>query len=299
MRNILRRYVVAMLPKHLRWAFKRWASTMFHGKSRARLRFATCDKGEELIIDDISLILPPPRVTGASRWLARHPEDVLELEVFLRLAKQANGVLFDVGAHIGRFAVLFCKACEHNAVAFEPAPESQRIIEHMANLNGVADRIQVIGMALGSEVGVTNMHLDEATGFVQVQKYESSHASSGVSISAPTSTIDSIRSTLKTKVALLKIDVEGFEGEVLQGGQHTLSRDRPIVAVEIHNEYLAERGINLRNVLNRVVEQRYSLMRLNGRCVTAAAAARTFLSRSHLIAVPMEELSRYKRLLAG
>lgn len=138
------------------------------------------------------------------------------------------------------------------------------------------------------------MHLEEDTGFAQVQKYQSS---SDATIVAPTSTVDTIRSTMNTKVSILKIDVEGFEGEVLQGSQQTLRQDRPIVSVEIHHEYLAQRGVNLRNVLTGVADQGYSLMRLNGRRVTPTVAARPILPRSHLLAVPSEEHSRYQVLL--
>lgn len=152
--STFRHYVRRLLPEPLKSAIKprltAAASRWIHGKPRAHLRFGMSDETGELRIDDTSLTIPQPFATGSSRWLADHPEDVLELEVFLKLAKQADGLMFDIGAHIGVFATLFCKACHCNAIAFEPVPQFQKLIDQMTRLNGVRGRVEVVGTALGN-----------------------------------------------------------------------------------------------------------------------------------------------------
>ena len=293
-----------MLPKALKGAIKRRltaaARAKFHGKPQARLRFTTCDESAEIVIDNISIHLPQPFATRSIRWLKSYPEDVLELQVFLKLAKCADGLMFDVGAYIGTFAVLFCKASGYDAFAFEPVPQSQATIKRTMQLNHLREeRIRIIGKAVGSKVGVVDMEIDQETGFALIQHDQGSRARSKTTISAVTTTIDVVRSASQKRVGLLKIDVEGFEGEVLQGSYRTLSEDRPIVSIETHNASLAGRDVDLQGMLDGVVERNYSLMRLNGGRITASSAAHAFLPRSHLLAVPAEKCSHYRNLLAG
>lgn len=270
----------------------------FHGKPRTQPRFSANKYSGEIILDDFSLCLPQPFATRSIEWLKSHPEDVCELEAFLKVAKQADGLMFDVGAHVGAFATLFCKVSAYDAVAFEPVPELQTIIKRTAELNHLQDeRIQLVGKAIGDEVGLLEMQIDQATGFAQIQLDQGSEFRPPSTIIAATTSVDVARSELQTRVALLKIDVEGFEQEVLRGSHCVLSQDRPIVSIEIHNSCLARRDIDLKRMLDEVVSHDYSLLRLNGRRISASAAARTFLWRSHLLAVPREKCSFYERFL--
>ena len=56
-------------------------------------------------------------------------------------------------------------------------------------------------------------------------------------------TIDDILSSRKiNKVNMLKIDVEGFELEVVQGGLKTISKYKPAMLIESNNKDLSEKG---------------------------------------------------------
>jgi FkbM family methyltransferase len=256
----LRHYVGALLPERFRRATRRRldaiSTARFHGRPGPGFQFRTFDESLEFLIDDVRLVLP--QRFDSSQWLLSHPEDVLELQVFLRVAKQADGLMFDVGANIGMFAVLFCKVCRYDAIAFEPNPSASGIIQCISTLNEIRPtRIRLVQEAVGSEIGIRNMHLDDDTGFIQVQKYTSSRARSAASIRTPITTIDKIRSEIETKVAVLKIDVEGFEDEVLKGAQETLARDRPVISLELHSDYLRERGMSSRALVANLLEHGY------------------------------------------
>lgn len=298
-----RRHFGRLFPKHLRPAIKSWLfsleSRRFHGRPHARLAFADSGETATLSINRSSAVLAQPFAGIATGWLREHPEDLLELESFLKLAGKADGVMFDVGAHVGIFATLFCRTSTHDAICFEPVPASQKWIEHTAELNGLQSRIRVVAAAVGNVVGTTTLHLDATTGFAQAQKYESTPAWSRDSIVVPTTTVDAARNELKKKIGLLKIDVEGFEAEVLDGATHTLRTDQPVVAMEIHNDYLTERGVSLSGMLSSLEEHGYSLMRLNGRRISARVAARTFLPRGHLLAVPTTQRRRHAHSLGA
>jgi FkbM family methyltransferase len=288
-----------MLPKHWKRSIKprltAIANTKFHGQPHTDVHFTNRAANGELTIVGTRLVLPQPFAATAFHWLKTHPEDVVELEVFLKLAQHADGLMFDVGAHVGMFSVLFCKYSNFNVVAFEPVPNSQALIKQTAQLNHIEpERIAVVGKALGKEPGTLKMYVDPATGFAQIQPVKP-RSDTAVTIGA--TTIDITRATARTRVALLKIDVEGGENEVLHGGSCTLREDRPIVSIELHNAALEGRGVNLEQMLSGIVEQEYCLMCLSGRDLTPRSAARAFLPRSHLLAIPKEKRLPYHRLL--
>jgi FkbM family methyltransferase len=275
------------------------ANKRFHGTARTVHQFSIEHEISTLGIGDASIRLPLSQRSAQEMrdWLITHPEDVLELEVFLKLANQACGLMFDVGADIGTFAAFFCKVSHHNAVCFEPVPHSQRLIEKTAKLNGLRDRIEVIPTALGDKIGAVIMHHDKSTGFAYPQNYRLSDASGVTKISAQVTTIDAVRSSAKGNLALVKIDVEGMEDEVLRGAAKTLDQERPVVLLEVHHDYLRQRGINAAKILSEIVEHGYSVMRLNGRPIPGRRSKWTILPRVHVLAVPKERRTYYADLL--
>jgi hypothetical protein len=58
--------------------------------------------------------------------------------------------------------------------------------------------------------------------------------------------------------AFVKVDVEGFEYQALQGAQSVLSQ-RPKLAVELHTDKLSKYGASLEEVLSTIGLDRYRL----------------------------------------
>lgn len=55
--------------------------------------------------------------------------------------------------------------------------------------------------------------------------------------------LDDAVTDLGRRVSLVKMDVEGFEFEVLAGGEQTISRHRPVLYTEMSPEWLSSRGV--------------------------------------------------------
>jgi FkbM family methyltransferase len=299
----LKPLVKCVVPKNIRSLIKRLlvdrARRKFYRKPDSAFTTKLTSGMGELYFDGNVLKIPQPFAGGHYHWLSTHVEDVIELETFLRVANQSEGLMFDVGAYKGFFSALFCKVSKHNAVAFEPVPKNQLAINQIAELNGLTARIDVRAIAIGNQISTMRMHFDETFEFAQIQKYSDSCANSPSTIVVQTSTVDAMRRLIGKTLGLLKIDVEGFEGEVLEGANKTLWTDRPVIVLEVHNDYLAERGVSLRRILHRVAAQEYVLMALNGRILNASAASSWILPRIHLLAVPCERKSRYQQLVSS
>ena len=298
-----RRYFGRLFPKSIRPAIKARAFTIttrrFHGQPRVALQVFDDGETGRLAFNGTTVLLPQPFASIEGGWLAEHAEDVLEIEAFLKLAPHAGGLMLDVGAHVGTFAALFGKASAHDVLCFEPVPRSQNLIEQTVALNGLDGRVQVIPVAVSDRLGEIEMHIDPVTGFALAQNYEATAGAMDGTLRVPTTTIDALRSETSKPIGMIKIDVEGFEAEVLAGAPETLRRDRPLLAVEIHHDYLRERGVSPARVLRTLESSDYALLRLNGKRMSARAAARSFLPRAHVLAVPRERRDECERILRG
>jgi FkbM family methyltransferase len=66
-------------------------------------------------------------------------------------------------------------------------------------------------------------------------------------IPVPVVTLDT--ELAKTPVSLMKIDCEGYELKILQGAREVLRRDRPVLLIEVHPQFLPQFGGSVRQVV--------------------------------------------------
>lgn len=176
-------------------------------------------------------------------WFVRGTNFPATHEDWLRaLVDPFKGELFvDVGAHMGTWAIRATRGFER-VVAFEPQPETNRILRTNVALNNLSN-ISVFRAALSNVDGEIKTSWKE--GFRGVTR----------SVRVPVTTLDSFR----LKPSLLKIDTEGNELAVLLGALETL-RGRPRIIVETHpfsassrnvGQYLEGLGYSVRNIKRR------------------------------------------------
>lgn len=154
-----------------------------------------------------------------------------EVRLFAGLLRPGDTVI-DAGANIGALTVPLARIVgpTGRVFAFEPQRHIHALLCTNLVLNGlenvVADRI-----ALGREVGevlIPHHSLGEALNFGGVGV--------GLGEACAASTIDALH---LPALRLLKVDVEGFEREVLEGAEATLGRLRPLLYVENDRRELA------------------------------------------------------------
>ena len=146
-------------------------------------------------------------------------------------------MVFDVGANVELYTWEVRKVCPlRKILAFEPDPENIKLLEktlRKANLQNVEIRKCAMSNQL-AEVSFFQDNLTSATGCVAgkdkpwIEQYLNSSANE---IRVKTESLDSVVSKDKTP-SLIKIDVEGHEVEVLQGGRNTLSEAKPLLIIE-------------------------------------------------------------------
>ena len=117
-----------------------------------------------------------------------------------------------------------------HVLAVEPDPKNYaRLVETAAALPGAArSRIDCRQVALGATR--TTLHLD-ATGTAGSATSESA-SSSTVAVAAET--IDEL--TAGARPTFIKLDIEGFEIDALEGGRRTIARHAPVLSVCVYHQ---------------------------------------------------------------
>jgi FkbM family methyltransferase len=148
--------------------------------------------------------------------------------IFRKLAKSSK-VVIDVGAYTGVYSLesaLSNKNCK--VIAIEPNPIAVSSLEFNININEV-NNIEVLNCALSNKQGTEYMYLTD-------KGYGSSLASliptDSLELKLPVKVDIPDRLFIHLKVDLIKIDVEGFEKNVLEGFKQIVIRDRPIILTE-------------------------------------------------------------------
>ena len=198
-----------------------------------------------------------------------------------------GGRLLDIGGHRGLVSGFYC-ASDPNARAwcFEPSPPLAAACRALAGLNGAQERLQVRGVALGATAGRQTMLFDPVGGYVQVKRYDHTMWAEPQSIEFEVDTVDAFCRREQIAPTLIKIDVEGFEYEVLQGATDVLRRVRPEFLVELHLNFLDDRGVEAAEVLRPLIAANYAFTLLDGREITAREICDCPLNRLHFLARP-------------
>ncbi len=150
-----------------------------------------------------------PNCNVSSMYAYTDIPDKQEIEILRELLK-SGGVFLDIGANIGSYSVSMMDICDE-IIAFEPHPYTSKRCKMNFLLNGVSEDC-VKQLALSDSVGTINF--SDYGGSSTVNHIVKDN--SGIEVEV--NTLDKFiidNKFSKEKKYVLKIDVEGFEEEVL------------------------------------------------------------------------------------
>lgn len=172
-----------------------------------------------------------------------------------------QGVLLDVGANLGHWSETALKLADQigkkiDLHAFEPSSATrQQLVARLSSREG----IQVSALALSSAVGEANFFSNgEGSGTNSLDPYSGSEVER-----VATSTIDAYLSEeCIENVAMIKVDTEGFDFEVIKGANNTLVRGGiELLQFEYNWRWLFNKA-SLREVFNFIADKPYVLGKL-------------------------------------
>jgi FkbM family methyltransferase len=169
--------------------------------------------------------------TERNWWSGRHEPVTQD---WLQQALDHQGVMYDVGAHLGRHSLPAARLGAH-VVAFEPDPENAARLRAHVDRNGFQNNVQVVQAAVFSN---TRASIIFRRGLPRSQGglCRSNHLpalASGEIITVPALQLDDFVACGGPAPDVIKIDVEGAESEVLKGASRTLERHRPALIIEV------------------------------------------------------------------
>jgi FkbM family methyltransferase len=148
------------------------------------------------------------------------------------LAQAARrGIIADVGANIGNHTLAFARHFSR-VISFEPNPQIWPLIERNIAINPWAD-IELRKMGLGDEAADLPIFVNDNHGLSTFLDGELDNAHG---LSAHIAVGD--EELRGIAIDALKIDVQGFEPNVLRGLRETIEANRPLIWVEISETML-------------------------------------------------------------
>lgn len=184
---------------------------------------------------------------GASKVVYANPPDHPEMLVWQLLLRRGD-LFIDVGANVGSYAI-WAADLGAEVVALEPAEDTYALLLENIALNGYP--IRAIQAAAGASCGTARF----TSGRDTVNRMDPAG-----SVEARLVTIDSVIGN--RTVAGLKIDVEGFEIEVLRGCERALREHRiQLIQLEWNGTSQGSVGTGRRPVAALLARHGYSLFR--------------------------------------
>jgi FkbM family methyltransferase len=222
------------------------------------------------------------------------PSTVYEEEIYLQFIKQLHPIktrrvtVVDIGANVGIIALRLAQDIGANRTtvyAIEPSRKTFAVLEDNLALNPTLD-IKPLRLAISDHDGTVSLTSDGGTGnhLVSVGSTQSERVKA------------STFSTMKRnehidRIDGIKIDVEGAELLVLQGARDVLLRDRPIIMIEIQDEWTQRFGYHAIDVFTYLVDTGYTCQTENGKIVKDRAAfTRVAPTNYNFLFIPRDKL---------
>jgi len=148
-------------------------------------------------------------------------EDMGFLLHFLR----PEDTFVDIGANIGSYTILASAEVGAKSFSFEPIPQTFQNLVNNISINQIGEKVNCYNIGLGSEKKVLKFtnNLDTVNHITQ------SNEQDGIDVQ-----VDRLDDIIKDIVpTLIKIDVEGYETEVIKGGLKSILNSQ-VVIIELN-----------------------------------------------------------------
>lgn len=154
-----------------------------------------------------------------------------EMEVARKMMK-GKRVFYDIGACIGYYSYVAIAQGIPFVAAFEPINAQAKVINEVAKRQSL--NITVVMEPVGK--GTQEVISDNKTGYAHKRAIS----------------IDSFASAAGQYPDLIKIDVEGYEADVIEGGNGILSRHQPDLILSLHPPFPKALGRDAKDLMDKL-----------------------------------------------
>lgn len=165
------------------------------------------------------------------RILDEYAKGVLINQYNLSLENIKDKIVIDGGANMGEFSIYCARLGAKKVYAFEPLSSTYEILKQQIALNELEGRVIPINKALGDKNEKLNIKFSDAG--------DSSASICLTTKIARSEIIEAIKLDdfiMDEKVGFIKLDVEGYEENVLLGAKRIIAKDKPILALSAYHK---------------------------------------------------------------
>lgn len=192
-------------------------------KLKSMMDFCLAQVSSRLVPGDVSVPFPnqthlliSPRMKGAAHFISPGLCEFEEMAFVMHFLRPGD-LFVDVGANVGAYTLLAAGVAGANSVAIEPSPSTFDYLTRNVRLNDLTLKVNVVNAALGRSEG--RIRLTDGLG---TENYVCPENAGWDSVEVRVTTLDTL--LRGSTPALIKMDVEGFETEVLAGAAETLAQ---------------------------------------------------------------------------
>jgi FkbM family methyltransferase len=187
-----------------------------------------------------------------------------------------GGVFVDVGAHIGIYTLAMARAagpsgCVHS---FEPNPATFERLRHHVLQNGLAN-VHLNQLAVGSTEGGAKLNAPtkENSGAASLLSTNMPARFEARPVEVQVTSLDAYcREHSVDRLDVIKIDCQGYELQVLEGGSNVLQRFRPRLLLEYDVDFLLASGASGTRLCSMLETRGYKAFKMHRGCLVPFAA---------------------------
>ncbi len=162
-------------------------------------------------------------------------KELQKIDVILKqyILQDGKAIAFDIGANIGNHSIYWAINKRFSQIySFEPIDYTYKILLKNIELNSLEKNIKAYNMGIG----------EKKSRAILKQEYANNIGANQLEVMREGNIlIDSLDNFMQdenlTRVDFVKIDVEGFEDKVFLGAKNFFEKFRPLIMVEIFDEY--------------------------------------------------------------
>lgn len=241
----------------------------------------------------VKLLIDPAKDNGVE--LALYQTGTYEkgtIQLLGDFLKQGS-IFMDIGANIGLMSTIASKIVgeKGRVYAVEANPKTIEVLRHNCAIN-LCDNIEILPIALASEKGSAILYenWNVNRGGASLISQGDEH---GITVSKER--LDDLFSP-DSPVHLVKIDVEGFELEVLKGGVDWFKTQQPVFIIEVSTQRSNQEGATPESIISFVANfGNYSFYKQKGTKerrgkLVSVTSAQDLPEHDNLIAIPLKRI---------
>ena len=157
---------------------------------------------------------------------------------------QPGWTVLDIGAHTGYYALLTSTLVgpQGRVIACEPSPRNLAYLRRHMGLNGCLN-VDIREVAVAGACGTATFDNTQSS-FTGHLAGNSINPNGSAGVTVQTITLDSLLDE-GIRPNLIKMDIEGAEGEALQGGRRLLAQCRPVLFLATHGPQVHQKCCDL------------------------------------------------------